>query len=94
LTAILGPEVDRLATLHTNARTDLELLAVWLKSHADGSAHTVRVYQRVGERFLSALAATGSSLRQANASRMPARDSQRIMAHGDILRCVLAVPMR
>jgi integrase/recombinase XerD len=62
---ILGPEVDRLATLHTNARTDRELLAVWLKSHADGSPHTIRVYQRVGERFLGALAAAGSSLRQA-----------------------------
>ena len=34
---VLGPDVHRLATLHTNARTDLELLAVWLKSHADGS---------------------------------------------------------
>jgi hypothetical protein len=27
-TEILGPEVNRLATLHTNARTDHELLAV------------------------------------------------------------------
>ena len=41
-TEILGPEVDRLPTLHTNARTDRELLEVWLKSHRDGSAHTVR----------------------------------------------------
>jgi site-specific recombinase XerD len=64
-TEILGPEVDRLATLHTNARTDHELLAVWLKSHADGSPHTVRVYQRVGERFLGALASAGSDLRRA-----------------------------
>src|SRR5262245_32617577 len=64
-TEILGPAVDRLATLHTNARTDQELLAVWIKSHADGSPHTVRVYQRVGERLLGALAAAGSSLRQA-----------------------------
>ena len=40
-TEILGPEVDRLATLHTDARTDHELLAVWLKSHADGSPHTI-----------------------------------------------------
>jgi hypothetical protein len=60
-TEILGPEVDRRATLHT--RTDHELLAVWLKSHADGSPHTVRVYQRVGERFLGALASAGRSLR-------------------------------
>jgi hypothetical protein len=42
-TEILGPDVDRLATLHTNARTDHELLAVWIKTHADGSPHTVRV---------------------------------------------------
>jgi hypothetical protein len=61
LTAVLGPEVDRPATLHTNARTDLELLAVWLKSHANGSPHTVRVYQRVGERFLGALADPGGA---------------------------------
>ena len=37
-TEVLGPEVDRLPTLHTNARTDADLLTVWLKSHADGSA--------------------------------------------------------
>ena len=65
MTAILGPEVDRPATLHTNARTDLELLAVWLKSHADGSEHTIRVYRRVGERFLGALSTNGASLRWA-----------------------------
>jgi len=64
-TEILGPEVDRLATLHTNARTDHELLAVWLKSRADGSPHTIRVYSRVGERFLGALATAGSNLHQA-----------------------------
>jgi integrase/recombinase XerD len=62
---VLGPEVDRLATLHTNARTDTELLKVWLKSHQDGSAHTIRVYKRVGERFLGALAAAGGDLRRA-----------------------------
>ena len=47
-TEVLGPEVDRLPTLHTNARTDADLLTVWLKSHADGSAHTRRAYLRVG----------------------------------------------
>ena len=62
---MLGPDVDRLATLHTNAKTDGELLKVWLKSHQDGSAHTIRVYQRVGVRFLGALAADGSGLRKA-----------------------------
>ena len=64
-TEVLGPEVDRLATLHTNARTDDELLKVWLKSHRDGSPHTVRVYERIGGRFLSALAAAGAGLRTA-----------------------------
>ena len=64
-TEVLGPDVDRLATLPTNARTDAELLKVWLKSHRDGSAHTVRVYSHVGERFLGALAAAGAGLRSA-----------------------------
>jgi Phage integrase, N-terminal SAM-like domain len=64
-TEVLGPEVDRLPTLHTNARTDADLLTVWLKSHADGSAHTRRAYQRVGGRFLEALHATGGDLRRA-----------------------------
>ena len=64
-TEVLGPEVDRLATLHTNARTDTELLTVWLKSHADGSAHTRRAYQGVGARFLEALHAAGGDLRRA-----------------------------
>jgi hypothetical protein len=64
-TEVLGPDVDRLATLHTNARTDTELLKVWLKSHRDGSPHTVRVYARVGGRFLAALGAAGTELRKA-----------------------------
>ena len=45
--------------------TDHELLAVLIKSRADGSPHTIRVYQRVGERFLNALVAAGSDLRRA-----------------------------
>ena len=53
------------ATLHTNARTDDELLTVWLKSHADGSAHTRRAYQRIGARFVAALHAAGADLRRA-----------------------------
>jgi hypothetical protein len=64
-TEIHGPEVDRLTTLHTNARTDRELLAVWIKSHADGSPRTIRASRRVGQRFLGALATAGSGLRQA-----------------------------
>jgi site-specific recombinase XerD len=64
-TEILGPDVHRLATLQTNAKTDRELLRVWLKSHADGSPHTVRIYRRVGERFIAVLAAGGGDLRKA-----------------------------
>ena len=59
------PEVDRLATLHTNARTDRELLAAWTKSQADRSPHTVRAYQRIGERLLAALSNAGVGLTQA-----------------------------
>jgi site-specific recombinase XerD len=62
---ILGADAERLPSVHTNARTDLELLAVWLKSHADGSRHTLRAYERIGRRFLEALAAAGVSLRRA-----------------------------
>jgi integrase/recombinase XerD len=51
--------------VHTNATTDGDLLAVWLKSHADGSPHTRRAYERIGRRFIEALAATGSGLRRA-----------------------------
>jgi integrase/recombinase XerD len=41
------------------------LVKVWLKSHRDGSPHTVRVYARVGARFLAALSAGGTELRKA-----------------------------
>jgi hypothetical protein len=39
-TEIAGSTAERLPEVHTNATTDLDLLAVWLKSHADGSHHT------------------------------------------------------
>jgi hypothetical protein len=61
-TKILDPEVDRLATLHTNGRTDGKLLAVWPKSHADGSPPTIRVYHRVVERSLGIPSEAGSSI--------------------------------
>ena len=54
-----------LRTVRTNATSDRDLLAVWLKSHADGSPHTVTAYDRVGHRFLEALRAAGSDLRHA-----------------------------
>jgi site-specific recombinase XerD len=82
-TEVLGPDVDRLATLHTNAKTDRELLKVWLKSHRDGSAHTVRVYSRVGERFLGALAAAGTGLRTATVENvLQAVEAMRVKKDG------------
>ena len=57
---ILGADAERLPSVHTNARTDLDLLKVWLKSHADGSRHTLRAYDRIGRRFLESFAAAGT----------------------------------
>ena len=86
-TEVLGPDVDRLATLHTNAKTDRELLKVWLKSHRDGSPHTVRVYQRVGGRFLSALGAAGADLRRATVEDVQAAlEAMRSKADGSPVR--------
>jgi site-specific recombinase XerD len=62
---IAGGVAERRPQVHTSATTDAELLAVWLKSHADGSAHTRRAYRRVGERFLRELARLGTSIRRA-----------------------------
>jgi hypothetical protein len=70
-TGVLGPDVHRLASLHANAKTDAELLKVWLKSHAGGSPHTVRAYARVGARFLGALATAGTDLRKASRTCRP-----------------------
>ena len=61
---IAGSDAERLPSLHTNASSDHELLAVWLRSHADGSPHTRRAYERIGRRFVDALAATGADLRR------------------------------
>jgi integrase/recombinase XerD len=86
-TEVLGPDVNRLATLHTNARTDRELLKVWLKSHKDGSPHTVRAYSRVGERFIAALAAVGADLRKATVEDVQtALEAMRSKADGSPVR--------
>ena len=60
---VLGPGIDRAPEISTNASTDHELFIVWLKSHQDGSAHTLRAYNRAGRRFLAAL--DGKSIRSA-----------------------------
>ena len=60
-----GDVAERLAVVHTNAKTDFELLEVWLKSHADGSAHTQRAYGRIGRRFVGSLELAGTDLKRA-----------------------------
>jgi integrase/recombinase XerD len=62
---IAGSTAERLPEVYTNATTDLDLLKVWLKSHGDGSRHTLRAYERIGRRFVEALAAAGSNLKRA-----------------------------
>jgi integrase/recombinase XerD len=86
-TEVLGPEVNRPVTLHTNAKTNRELLKVWLKSHADGSPHTIRAYRRVGERFVAALAAVGADLRKATVEDVQAAlEAMRSKADGSPVR--------
>jgi site-specific recombinase XerD len=62
---IAGGDAERLPTLHTTAAKDNELVAVWLKSHADGSRHTLRAYERIGYRFIAAIESAGTGLRRA-----------------------------
>jgi len=50
---------------HTNARTDVDLVAVWVATQAARSEHTRRAYSRIGHRFLSALSIGGVDLRSA-----------------------------
>jgi len=41
------------------ADTNLDMLTVWIKSHADGSPHTRRAYERIGRKFVEALCRSG-----------------------------------
>ena len=71
--------------MHTNATTDQDLLAVWLKSHADGSPHTRRAYERIGHRFVTALAAGGTSLKRASIEDVQtALEAMRTKADGSV----------
>ena len=80
---ILGADIDRAPMLHTTARSDTEMLAVWLKSHHDGSAHTLRAYARVGRRFVEALAARNTDLRHATVEDVQdALQTMRVKADG------------
>ncbi len=69
---ILGADAERLPTLQTTAKSDADLVAVWLKSHADGSPHTLRAYERIGRRFVAALAAARTDLRHATVDHVQA----------------------
>jgi integrase len=62
---ISGSTAERLPEVHTNATTDFDLLSVWLEAHADGSPHTLGAYERIGRRFVDALATAGTSLKRA-----------------------------
>ena len=68
----MGADAERLPTLHTTAKSDADLVAVWIKSHADGSPHTLRTYERIGRRFVAALAAARTDLRHATVDHVQA----------------------
>jgi integrase/recombinase XerD len=83
--AIAGSTAERRPEVHTNASTDHDLLAVWLKSHADGSPHTLRAYQRIGHRFVDALAAAGTHLKSATVEDVQtALEAMRTKADGSM----------
>jgi hypothetical protein len=65
LSEITGADAVRLPTLRTTAETDLDLLEVWLKSHAGSSAHTLRAYRRIATVFVKALGNAGCNIRGA-----------------------------
>lgn len=80
---IAGGDAQRLPTIHTTASNDLDLIAVWLKSHADGSPHTVRAYDRIGHRFVAALSRTGGDLQHATIDHVQvALEDMRVRSDG------------
>ena len=83
----MGADAERLPTLHTTAKSDADLVAVWLKSHADGSAHTRRAYERIGRRFVAALAAARTDLRHATVDHVQAAlEAMRVKENGSPAR--------
>jgi integrase/recombinase XerD len=81
--AFAGSAVALLAIPQTKAKTDRDLLEVWLKTHVDGSDHTARLYRRVGERFLAALHSDGVDLRSTTVEHVQtALEGLRIKADG------------
>ena len=64
----MGADAERLPTLHTTAKSDADLVAVWIKSHADSSPHTRRAYERIGRRFVDAFHAAGTRVQWTKAA--------------------------
>lgn len=81
---IVGSTAERLPEVRTNASTDAELVEVWLKSHADGSAHTLRLYSRVGHRFVRELVQLGTDIRRAKVDDVQAAiEAMRVTDRGE-----------
>src|SRR5690242_16700820 len=84
-TEIAGADAERLPTVRTSAKRDDELIEVWLKTHADGSGHTIRAYGRIGRRFISAIERGGVDLRHATIDHVQtALEGMRIKEDGSL----------
>ncbi len=82
---VTAAQVERLPSIWTTSNTDGELVEVWLRSHADGSRHTLRTYSRIGHRFVDALARAGTDLRHATIDHIQtALEELRIKSDGTI----------
>lgn len=57
--------VDANTRYYTSARTDDELIAVWLSTYATSSPHTLALYERVARRFVAALRFSGVTIASA-----------------------------
>ena len=84
LSEIAGSDAERLPS----PETDRDLLAVWLKSHIDGSPHTRRAYKRIGGRFLEALEAAGGNLGRGTVDDVQtALEALRVQENGSPVQC-------
>jgi hypothetical protein len=96
-TEIIGGAIDLLPRLRTNAKTDRELLRIWLKAHADNSASTHRLYTMIGERFLAGLKAAGRRVRdgvgRAAYPSLVLRPWHHSHESSDVLACELFRPL-
>ena len=82
-TEIAGSTAERLPEVRTDATTDADLVEVWLKSHADGSRHTIRLYHRIGHQFVAEMARLGTDLRRAKVDHvLDAIEAMRVRPNG------------